>query len=77
MFQTPTCHPFFHVAKFNLNFHLIWATMALGKICPPQDGTIHTWALCTQVSAIVDVFQHFFSRDSTWWNLRCCCVKFG
>ncbi len=36
----------------------IWVTMAFGKVCPLQDGTIKTWALCTQVSIVVNVFQH-------------------
>jgi hypothetical protein len=36
----------------------IWVTMAFGKVCPLQDGIIKTWALCTQVSIVVNVFQH-------------------
>jgi hypothetical protein len=37
----------------------IWVTRAFGKVCPLQDGTIKTWAFCTQVSIVVNVFQHF------------------
>ncbi len=29
---------------------------------------IHQWALYTQVSTIVNVFQHFFNRGLAWWN---------
>ncbi len=45
--------------------------MAFGKVCPPQDGAIKTWALCTQLSTIVDFFQHFFNKGPTWWNHGC------
>jgi len=35
--------------------------MALGKVCPPQDGTIKTWAFCVHKCRQCSMYSNTFS----------------